>query len=118
MSDTAGASLPLGIRGWATAGDTPFMAFFDKVQQSASSLGCAFFLFCGEDGHDLITDEIDCQNLTGWLVPMADVPEFSEIFPSIDLDNAPDRFDRDMVSVEWDGTSPADITVSFDHFNR
>ena len=118
MPDTAGASLPLGIRGWATASDRAFMAFFEKVQQAASALGCTFFLFCGEGGHDLVTDEIDCQNLTGWLIPARGVPEFSEIFPSIDLGNAPDRFDSDMVSVEWEGTSPADIAVTFEHFNR
>ncbi|WP_102337697.1 hypothetical protein [Collinsella provencensis] len=97
--------------------DDRFLCYFSIVQEAASELGRVFFLYSGE-GHDLITEEIDCENLSGWLVKQDDIEEFESLWAEMDWGSIPDRFALDMVVAEWSGTGPDDIMVSFDFYNE
>lgn len=91
--------------------DERFMRFFSIVQQSAASRGCTFFLDCGE-GHDLITDEIDCQDLTGWLVPDRLVERFEPLWEARDWNSMDPELMDTMVTAVWSG-EPNSISIEF-----
>ncbi len=116
MRDTKTRSEMTGIREIDSTMDERFLRFFSIVQNSAKDQGRVFFLDCGE-GHDLITDEIDCEDLSGWLIKEDDVDEFEPLWLELRWDELPGRFDTDMVMARWDGTGPDNITVSFDFYN-
>lgn len=101
-----------GIRYASTLNDKPFMRYFSLVQDAAREQGCVFFVDCGE-GHDLITDEIDCQDLSGWLVPADAVADFEPMWRSEDWDELTNEQDDFMVTAVWSGT-PENISVRFE----
>lgn len=76
------------------------------------SKGAFFFIDCG-GGHDLITDEIDCQDLSGWLVPVDAVADFESVWRSEDWDALTSEQDDFMVTAVWSGT-PESISVRFE----
>lgn len=55
-----------------------FLEFFKIVQKRAKETGHIYFLDTGE-GHELITDELDCEDLSGWLIPNAKVKNFEKM---------------------------------------
>ncbi len=114
MSDTDAPSDVLGIRAKRDSDDVAFMRFFEVVQSAAKEHGRVFFLDAAE-GNDLITDEIDCSDLSGWLFRPEDVSEF-EPFWRDDEENMPDRFTADMVIAHWSGPID-DIVIDFEFFN-
>ena len=73
------ASTIRGIRFAETANDKLFMRFFALVQDAAHTLGCVFFLWCGE-GHEFESGEMDGEDLSGWLIPEKDADEFEKLF--------------------------------------
>lgn len=88
------------------------MRYFSIVQETAAAQGCVFFLDCGED-HDLITDEIDCQDLSGWLIEEEAADEFERLWLARDWDMmTSDQMDA-MVTAIWSG-EPGNISVRFE----
>lgn len=114
MSDTNAPSDVLGIRFKRDSDDAPFMRFFQIVQRSAKSRGRVFFLDAAE-GNDLITADIDCSDLSGWLIRPEDVGEFEPFWRS-DEEGMPEKFTTDMVVARWSGPAN-DISIDFDFFN-
>lgn len=108
---TGAPSAVRGIRFAETTEDERFMRFFSIVQNAASQLNAVFFMDCG-DGHDLITDEIDCEDLVGWLVPLDAADDFEPLWAARDWDAMSDEQVDLMVTAEWSGES-GDISVRF-----
>ena len=65
-----------------------FERFFKIVREAAEKEGCIFFVDCGE-GRDIITDKLEGEDLSGWLIPKILADEF-EI-----------EWLKDDVSVKW-----------------
>ena len=65
------------MQGLRTQENSKFIEFFKMVQKRANETGHVYFLDTGE-GHELITDELDCENLSGWLIPNAKVKNFDD----------------------------------------
>lgn len=117
MADTNELSDSLGIKFKRTSDDPPFMRFFDIVQREAKRQhGRVFFLDTCKGGNDFIAEDIDCANLSGWLVDPEDVGEFEPVWRE-SWTKLPDKFDLDMVSVRWSG-DPRDPRIEFDFYNR
>lgn len=115
MSDTNAPSDVLGIRFKRDSDDALFMRFFNIVQdEGMRQHGKVFFLDTCE-GNDCITDDIDCSDLSGWLIKPEDISEF-EPFWRDDEENMPDRFTTDMVVARWSG-QVGDISIDFEFFN-
>lgn len=74
----------------------------------------AFFLDAAE-GNDLITDEIGCADLSGWLIRPEDVAVF-EPFWSVNEESMPDRFTAGMVIAHWPGALDS-ISIDFEFYN-
>ena len=62
-----------------------------------------------------ITDEIDCSDLSGWLIKSEDISEF-ETFWRNDEENMPEKFTIDMVVAHWSWAED-DISIDFDYYN-
>lgn len=68
------------------------------------------------EGNDPIMDEIDCLDLSRWLVSPEGINEF-ELFWRSDEENMPDKFTVDMVVAHW--SRPVnDISIGFDFSTR
>ena len=105
-------SMPMGLRENDPTVDERFLKYFSIVQSAAAERGSVFFLFCGED-HDLITDEIDCQDLSGWFIPEDDAEDFESKWRKSNWSAlTEDQSDR-MVTAVWSGT-PENISVRFE----
>lgn len=65
------------MKGLKTHEGAKFEAFFSIVQQEAERNGCVFYLESGE-GHELITDTLDCEDLSGWLIPKGKTDAFEK----------------------------------------
>ena len=99
-----------GIRTPRDAGDKRFMRFFEVVQDAAKRSGKVFFLNADE-GHELVTDEMDGEDLSGWLIAPQDVPTFEPIWRE-NPSELPDDFLDCMCMAEWSAHG-SDIRIGF-----
>ena len=90
------------MRGLRTQEGNKFLRFFEKVQDVARKHGKVFFLDIG-DGRDIITDEIEGEDLQGWIVPQEQVKSFEEKYLDFQDDSLPDEFYGAALWSEKDG---------------
>jgi hypothetical protein len=90
------------MQGLRTQEGDKFLNFFAKVQDTAKKHRKVFFLDFG-DGRDIVTDEMEGEDLQGWIVPQEKVKSFEEKYLAF-LDNElPDEFYGFAVWVEKNG---------------
>lgn len=99
----------LGIKFESTASEAKFVRFFSIVQDAAAKMGKVFFLDAG-DGRELITDGVDGEDLSGWLVDKSDIEAFKPGWLAGMVD---DRFDDDYAFAEWHVNDDGSITITF-----
>ena len=63
------------MRGLKTQEGNSFVEFFKLVQAEAKKLNSVFFLECGE-GNDFSGDNIEGEDLRGWLIPVKQADNF------------------------------------------
>ena len=75
------------------------------LHKAAAEKGCLFSEDSGE-GHDMVTDTLYCEDVSGWLIPIARKDEF------IKSDRKADKWDKYFCFAEWrqDGD---DIKIDF-----
>ncbi len=67
------------MRGLRTQESEKFNKFFALIQEEAKKSSSVFFVDCGQG--DVFEDEnIECENLCGWLIPAGKVDEFEPLF--------------------------------------
>ncbi len=76
------------MKGLRTQENDKFNRFFELIQQEAEKKDCVFFADAG-DGHELITDTLECEDMTGWLIPKSKAKEFEPMWK------------RDQVPQSW-----------------
>ena len=74
-----------------------FERFFGIVQKEANNKGFVFFLDCGED-NEFEDENIQCQNLCGWLIPENLSSKFEKAFQS---DNVADEWSDFLAWAIW-----------------
>lgn len=67
------------MRGLRTQENEKFNRFFNIIQDEAAKTNSVFFLDCGE-GNDIVTDNIEGEDLRGWLVPEKQADIFEPLF--------------------------------------
>lgn len=97
------------MRGLRTNESEKFINFFSIVQSFAHTLGKVFFIDTGE-GHEIITDELDGEDLSGWLIPVEKASEFEELWKNWNEDT-PGDWDQYYCFAEW--TNNGDIHIEF-----
>lgn len=74
-------------------------------------MGKIFFLDCGEE-NCFEDDNIECENLTGWLIDIDKSNEFEVIFKS--FSNIDDVWDDYLAFVAWHKNDDNNISVTFE----
>ena len=108
---TAGSTIR-GIRSDADLADAKFVAFFKIVQSAAASDGKVFFLWAGE-GREIVTDTLEGEDLSGWLIENGDADEFESLWLQ-GSDAIGDGFDDCMAFARWSVNESGLVSVAFD----
>ena len=88
------------LRGLRTNENPKFRKYFDMVQKKAEAVHCVYFLDCGQ-GREIITEELDCEDISGWLVPTDKADECEKDYMNFaDMD----KWDDWYTWAEWDNT--------------
>lgn len=88
------------MKGLRTQESKKFVRYFSIVQNKALEKKSVFFLDSG-DGKEFETDEMEGENLQGWLVPFERVEEFESKWLKKEED---DKFIDFFCFVEWEKT--------------
>ena len=67
------------IRGLKTNEGKRFEKFFSIVQKTANEINCIFFLEAG-DGRDFENEDMEGEDLMGWLIPCEKADEFEHLW--------------------------------------
>ena len=94
----------LGLR---TQESSKFNKFFSFVQTAAQETGCVFFVEAG-DGHFFENDDVECEDLMGWLIPEDKISEFEPEWRKNDVSDAWTDF---FVWATWENAT--DPKISF-----
>lgn len=103
-----------GIWSEDTLRDERFVRYFDIVQRHAEEMGGVFFTWAGE-GRELVTDELDGENLSGWFIPADEADEFEAQWRK-DRYRLDERYDRSECVAEW-SVEDGEIAISFRFYN-
>lgn len=67
------------MKGLRTQENDKFKRFFKLVQNEAKQKGFVFFMDCGQ-GKVYENEDVECEDLCGWLIPEKDSSEFNQLF--------------------------------------
>lgn len=99
------------MRGLKTQEGNDFIAFFKLVQEEAKKRHSVFFLECGE-GNDFSADNIEGEDLRGWLIPEKQADQFERIW----LHDAPgEEWEHNIAWALWSG-KPSKPSVEIKQF--
>ena len=101
------------IRGIRTEENEAFCNYFRIVQKEAEKQGCFYFADCGE-GHELFMEQLEGENLSGWLIPI----EKADVFEKFFLDNnVPDEWDEYWCCAEW-SIEDGQVIIQFNDYEK
>ena len=95
----------LGLR---TQETNKFEKFIELIQNEATKKEKVFFLDAG-DGRDFETNDMEGEDLTGWLIPLSKVDEFKKVWEKAEVDD--DWIDF-FIFVSWKKKGSR-ITITF-----
>lgn len=98
----------IGLR---TQESDDFISYMEIVQSFAKEEHCVFFLDCSE-GNERVIDGINCEDLSGWLIPDSLTDEFKYVFESFAIDEKWNKYFR---FVFWK-LEDASIQIEFKEF--
>lgn len=97
------------MRGLRTQEGNKFEKFFQLVQAEAEKQKAVFFLECGE-GNDFSADDIEGEDLRGWLIPRGQADAFERAWTKGDPG---DDWESNIAWAQWSGKTEApDITIN------
>ncbi len=99
------------MKGLRTQESEKFNRFWELVQNEAATQNCVFFGDCGE-GNDLVTETLEGENFSGWLVPKTQEGEFERFWEKGAVTD--DWLDH-MVWMEWEQTSGGVVKIRFEY---
>ena len=88
------------------------MRFFAIVQAAANNSGKVFF-FWSHEGNDIIDDQYDGGDMSGWLVPIDEAERFETIWQKSTNDLPEDLADTFCIA-RWSGDPDGDIRIRFE----
>lgn len=100
------------MRGLRTQESEKFIRFFELVQAAAAKQGAVFFLESGE-GKDFEIEEMEGEELSGWLIEESQAAEFETEFIAWAVS---DKWDERTAFCLWKENEDS-ITVGFELFN-
>lgn len=88
--------------------------FWSFVQSTAQKQNKKFFLDCGE-GRSFETDEFEGEDVSGWLIPLEQVPVFEAEWRNKDKKPVDDRWNEFITFAIW-SMERESLSVSFETF--
>lgn len=74
------------MRGLKTQESGKFQNFFALIQEEANKQHAIFFADAG-DGHDLVTQGMECEDMMGWLIPFTLSAVFERLWKEDKVDD-------------------------------
>ena len=102
------------MRELRTQESSKFERFFEIVREEARRHNAVFFCDCGE-GRDIITDSIEGEDLSGWLIPISDADNFEKVF-KMNSRSAFDDWAEFICFAIWSQTEDGTINIEFKKF--
>lgn len=103
------------MTGLRTQESDKFLNFFGIVQKKAETQNSVFFLDTAE-GHERFTKDMECTDLSGWLIPVALASEFEKGYKDFDeSDSWDDKWLEYYQFAIWRDID-SDIAVDFKKF--
>ena len=96
------------MKGLRTQESEKFLKFFAMVQAEAERRNAVFFADCGE-GRVFENDSMECEDMSGWLIPKAEEKIFEPLFMSNSINQH--GFDRYRCYVDYNITEDNGIAV-------
>ena len=99
------------MRELRTQEENNFIKFFEIVRAEAKKRDCVFFLDCGE-GREIITDDMEGEDLSGWLIPENKADSFQKEFVAWDVS---EKWNDNVVFAIWKKEKNG-ISITFERF--
>lgn len=95
--------------------DRRFKPYFNLVQAAANKQGAQFFMDSGE-GRDIITEEFEGEDISGWLIPLEQAREFEKEWMQKQGKNIDGRWDRYYLFAIW-SLVDGKVDIAFKRFD-
>ena len=99
------------MRELRTQENNKFEHFFQLVRNEANKIDSIFFVDCGE-GNEFIDNDMEGENLSGWLIPKKMADDFQKEF---DKNEASEKWDDFMSFARWD-KQKGEVRVTLEEF--
>lgn len=103
------------MRGLKTQEGAKFNRFFRLIQDEARKHNAVFFAFAGE-GREIFLPDIECDDMSGWLIPMEKADEFEKEW---NVDNSGSHLEKWSDYFTWAEWSEQNgvISVQFNSYD-
>lgn len=102
------------MRGLRTKEDPKFIEFFKLIQEEAAKMGKVFFAEAG-DGRDIITDTLEGEDVSGWLIPTHLADKFEFLFRAYAADGDP-QWEEYSVFAIWT-LEEGEVRIHFEKYD-
>lgn len=104
------------MRGLRTQENDKFLEYWKRVQEAAEMEGAVFFLESG-DGRDFCRDDIEGEDLGGWLVPIEHADEFELLWQNDAHKDYEETFPHaEYAFAEWEDVD-GEIIIEFHKYD-
>lgn len=76
------------MKGLKTQEEKKFEKYFALVEEEAKKRNCVFFAYAGE-GNVTETNDLECEDMMGWLIPAEKSDEFERVWKESHSDSMP-----------------------------
>lgn len=103
------------MQGLKTRESKAFEKFFQVIQDAAMKKNAVFFGFAGE-GRDIVTDTLEGEDFSGWLIPTDKVDEFEAEWNVSNSFKHLERWSDYFIFAIWEEKN-GEIKINFEKFN-
>lgn len=89
--------------------------YWDLIVKEAKWKGGEFF-FYAEEGREFVLRDMECADISGWLIPFSLADEFRNELAERDADEIDPKWQEYFKKAVWDNSSGYSVTVHFEDF--
>jgi hypothetical protein len=89
--------------------------YWDLIIKEAKWKGGEFF-FYAEEGREMTLRDMECEDISGWLIPFSLTEEFRDELNEKDADEIDPKWLKYFKKAVWDNSSGYSVTIKFEDF--
>lgn len=89
--------------------------YWDLIVKEAKWKGGEFFFYAGE-GRELKLRNMECEDVSGWLIPFSLAEEFRNELAEKDADEIDPKWQKYFKKAVWDNPSGYSVTIKFEDY--